>query len=99
MRAGVHEVEEAGASIKLGEEERGIGLGLGALDPLQARADGASIAASLPQHPAPITAHPYLSRRLYVNIGINNRPSPLSFCNATALEWPNRVCGWRKRMA
>ncbi|RRT37342.1 hypothetical protein B296_00029560 [Ensete ventricosum] len=56
LRAGVDEVEEGGAAVKHCEEESGIGLGLGVLDPLQARADGASIAASLPQHPASMTS-------------------------------------------
>jgi hypothetical protein len=54
------EVEQPRAAVELGEEDGGVGLRLGGLDPLQARADGAGVAAALPQHPAPVAAHPHL---------------------------------------
>lgn len=53
LRAGVDEVEEAGASIKLGEEERGIGLASGLL--IHCR-QGRMVHQSL--HPFLCTRHP-----------------------------------------
>lgn len=56
------EVEQPGAAVELGEEDGGVGLRVGALDPLQARPDGAALAAPLAQHTAPVAAHPHLRR-------------------------------------
>jgi hypothetical protein len=53
------EVDEAGAAVKLGEEDGGVALRVGVADPLQARTDGAVVAAPLPQHAAPVAAHPH----------------------------------------
>jgi hypothetical protein len=58
--AGVDEIQEAGAAIELGEEDSGVSLGLGALDPVQARSNAAALAASFPQHSASIATHPHL---------------------------------------
>ena len=60
--AGVDEVHEAGSAVELGEENGGIGLGLGALDPLEAGADAAVLAAALAEDSAPIAAHPHGGR-------------------------------------
>lgn len=58
---GGDEVEEAGAAVELGEEDGGIGLGVGAADPLQARPDGAARAAALAEDAAAVAAHSSLS--------------------------------------
>ena len=55
----VDEVHKACAAIELGEEDGGIGLRLGALDPLQTGADAAVLAAPLAQHAASIATHPH----------------------------------------
>lgn len=47
-RAGIDEVHEAGAAVELGEEDGGVGLWFGALDPLQTRPYTAILAATLP---------------------------------------------------
>lgn len=57
--AGVDKVHEAGAAIELGEEDGGLGLCFGALDPLEAGSDGAAVAAPLPEDPAAVAAHPH----------------------------------------
>ena len=57
--AGGDEVDEACAAVELGEEDGGVALRVGAADPLQARPDGAVVAAPLPKHAAPIAAHPH----------------------------------------
>lgn len=59
LGAGVDEVDEAGAAVELGEEDGGIGLRLGTLDPQQAWADAAALAASLSQNSATVAAHPH----------------------------------------
>jgi hypothetical protein len=53
------EVDEAGAAVKLGEEDGDVALRVGVADPLQARTDGAVVAAPLPQHAASVAAHPH----------------------------------------
>lgn len=62
FRASVDEVHEASAAIKLGKEDSGVGLGLGALDPLQARSDTAILAATLAQNSTSIATHPHFGR-------------------------------------
>jgi hypothetical protein len=72
-RGGGEEVEQPRTAVELGEEDGGVGLRLGGLDPLQARADGAGVAAALAQHPATVAAHPHLAyysakKRLVVGV-------------------------------
>lgn len=57
--AGVDEVHEAGAAVELGEENGGVCLGLGTLNPLQARPDAAILAAAFAEYSASITTHPH----------------------------------------
>jgi hypothetical protein len=57
--AGGDEVDEACAAVELGEEDGGVALRVGAADPLQARPDGAVVAAPLAKHAAPVAAHPH----------------------------------------
>lgn len=57
--AGVDEIHESGAAIELGKEDSGVGLGLGALDPLQTRPYTTILAAPLSKYPASIAAHPH----------------------------------------
>lgn len=64
LGAGGDEVDEAGAAVELGEEDGGVGLRIGAANPLQAGADGAVVAAPLAQHAAPVAAHPHDPRKL-----------------------------------
>nr|GMD00065.1 hypothetical protein TorRG33x02_097470 [Ipomoea batatas] len=59
FRAGVDEVEEAGAAVEFGEEDGGVGLGVGGFDPLEARLNGAFFTATFPENPASVTAHPH----------------------------------------
>ena len=57
--AGVDEVHEAGAAVELGEEDSGVGLGLGAFDPLKARPNAAVLATPLAEYSTSITTHPH----------------------------------------
>lgn len=57
VRAGVDEVDKAGAAVKLGKESSGIGLRLRAFDPLKAWSNATIISAPLAEHSAPITTH------------------------------------------
>lgn len=57
--AGVDEVDKSSAAVELGQEDGGVGLRLGALDPLKARPDAAVLTASLSEDPASVTAHPH----------------------------------------
>lgn len=59
LRAGINEVGEAGAAIKFGKEDSGVGLGLGAFDPLEAGFDTAVFTTSLTKNSASITAQPH----------------------------------------
>jgi len=59
FRAGGDEVDEACAAVELGEEDGGVALRVGAADPLQARPDGAVVAAPLAKHAAPVATHPH----------------------------------------
>lgn len=59
LRAGVDEVHEAGAAVELGEENSGIGLGLGAFDPLKAWLDATAVAAAFPEDSASVATHPH----------------------------------------
>ena len=54
---GVDEAKHSGAAEEFGDEERGVALGLGRLDPLQARTQHASFAATLAQHSASVATH------------------------------------------
>lgn len=65
--AGVEEVDEAGAAVELGEEDGGVSLWVGILDPLKTGPYGAVLAAPFAQHPAPITAHTH-GLKLLLNI-------------------------------
>jgi hypothetical protein len=55
---GGEEGHEAGAAEELGDEDGGVALRLGAVDPLQARPQHARVAAPLAKHAAPVAAHP-----------------------------------------
>uniref|UniRef100_A0A804Q4T7 Uncharacterized protein n=1 Tax=Zea mays TaxID=4577 RepID=A0A804Q4T7_MAIZE len=57
---GGQQVEQPRAAVELGEEDGGVCLRLGAVDPLQAGADGAGVAAALAQDAAAVAAHPHL---------------------------------------
>jgi hypothetical protein len=61
---GIDEIHEASTAVELGKEDGGVTLGLGALDPLQARSNAAALAASFPQHTASIATHPHLCSTL-----------------------------------
>jgi hypothetical protein len=54
---GGDEGEQAGAAEELGDEDGGVALGFGGVDPLEARAQHAGLAAALAQHPATVAAH------------------------------------------
>lgn len=56
---GADEVHEAGPAVELGEEHGGVGLGVGRLDPLEAGAYVAGVAAALAEHAAAVAAHPH----------------------------------------
>lgn len=49
--------DEAGTAEELGDEDGGVGLRLGAVDPLDAGPQHAGVAAPLAQHAAPVAAH------------------------------------------
>jgi len=57
VRDGGDEGEEARAAEELGDEDGGVALRVGGVDPLQAGAQHAGLAAALAQHPAPVAAH------------------------------------------
>lgn len=59
LGAGIDEVNEASATIELGEEYGGVGLGLSGFDPLKAGSDGAAVAAAFAEDSAAITTHPH----------------------------------------
>jgi hypothetical protein len=54
---GGDEGEQSGAAEELGDEDGGVALGLGGVDPLETRAQHAGLAAALAQHPATVAAH------------------------------------------
>ncbi|RZS06950.1 hypothetical protein BHM03_00037704 [Ensete ventricosum] len=54
---GGDEGHEAGAAEELGDEDGGVALRLGRVDPLEARPQHARLAAPLAQHPATVAAH------------------------------------------
>ena len=51
------EGEESGAAEELGDEDGGVALRVGGVDPLQAWPQHAAVTAPLPQHPATVAAH------------------------------------------
>lgn len=51
------EGEQARAAEELGDEHGGVALRLGGVDPLEAGAQHAGLAAAFAQHPAPVAAH------------------------------------------
>lgn len=55
--AGVDEVHEAGAAVKLGKKDGGIGLRIRGFDPLKARLDATVLTTALTKNPTSITAH------------------------------------------
>ncbi|GMN37864.1 hypothetical protein TIFTF001_007170 [Ficus carica] len=57
FRDGRNEGHEASAAEELGDEDGGVGLGLRGVDPLQALAEHAIVAAALSENPAAIAAH------------------------------------------
>ena len=57
VRDGGDEGEEARAAEELGDEDGGVALRVGGVDPLEAGAQHAGLAAALAQHPAPVAAH------------------------------------------
>lgn len=57
--SGVDEVHKAGAAVELGEENGGIGLGLGALDPLKAWPNATVFTTPFAEYSASIAAHPH----------------------------------------
>ena len=54
--AGIDEINEASSAVEFGEEEGGVGLGLGGFDPLKTRPDGAAFTAAFAKNSASITA-------------------------------------------
>jgi hypothetical protein len=82
--AGGDEVDEACAAVELGEEDGGVALRVGAADPLQARPDGAVVAAPLAKHAAPVAAHPHPGSFVY---------NPVWWCSIASSSqgsWPHR---------
>ncbi len=65
LGAGVDEVNEAGAAVELGEEEGGVGLGLGGGDPLEAGADAAVVAAAFTKDPIAFAAYSHGENRRF----------------------------------
>lgn len=57
--AGVDEVHESSAAIKLGEEDSGVGLRLRALDPLKTRPNTTIFATTFSEYSATIATHPH----------------------------------------
>jgi hypothetical protein len=64
LGSGIDEIHEAGTAVELGEEDSGMSLSFGALDPLQARSNAAALATSFSQHSATIATHPHLCSTL-----------------------------------
>jgi hypothetical protein len=75
FRSSGDEVDEAGAAVELREEDGGVALCVWAADPLQARPDGAVVAAPLPQHAAPVAAHPHPDESLITSSIQRSSPS------------------------
>lgn len=59
---GRDEGHEAGTAEELGDEDGGVALGFGGVDPLQTRAQDARLAATLSEDSAPIATHLSLFR-------------------------------------
>lgn len=59
LRASSDEVQKAGTTVELCQEESSIALGFGASDPLEAGAKGASFVAAFSEDSAPIATHPH----------------------------------------
>ena len=59
VRAGIDEVDEAGAAVELGKEYGGVGLRFWGFDPVQACSKDALIAAPLAEYPAGVTTRPH----------------------------------------
>lgn len=57
LGTGIDEIDEAGAAVEFGEKKSGVGLTLGAFNPLKARSDGAVFAAAFAQDAASVAAH------------------------------------------
>ena len=62
LRAGIDEVEKAGAAVELGEEDGGVGLGFRGFDPFKAGSDGAGLVTTFPEDSASIATHPHGSK-------------------------------------
>lgn len=54
---GGDEGEEVAAAEELGEEQRGVALGLRRVDPVQGGPQHARLAATFPEHSAAVAAH------------------------------------------
>ncbi|KAJ6350930.1 hypothetical protein OIU78_006950 [Salix suchowensis] len=54
--AGFNEVDEASTTIELGQEQSGIGLGIGGFDPLKAGSKDAAVTATFTEDPAAVAA-------------------------------------------
>jgi hypothetical protein len=58
LRRGVDEVEQPRAAVELGEEDGGVGLRVGGVDPIKTGADGAGVGAGLAKNAATVAAKP-----------------------------------------
>ena len=54
---GVDEAKHSGAAEEFGDEDGGMALGFGGVDPLEGGAEDAGVTASFPQDSAAIAAH------------------------------------------
>lgn len=59
FRAGIDEINEAGAAVELGEENGGVGLRIGGFDPLKAGSDATVFITALSKNPTSITTQPH----------------------------------------
>ena len=57
LGGGGDEVEEAGAAIKFGEKNGGVGLRIGGGNPLKTRSNYTVVATSFTKNPTPIATH------------------------------------------
>lgn len=56
-RTGFDEVDEAGPTVELCQEESGVGLRLGRFDPVEARPESAVVDAAFSENSAAVAAH------------------------------------------
>lgn len=68
---GGDEGEEVAAAEELGEEESGVALGFGGVDPVQARPQYACLAASLSQYSASVAAHVHRPINLSLSLSLS----------------------------